>query len=156
MFIPDLQAVTARFALGCGSDSDSIQLFSRHLLMYSFMGSSQCGGSLGTWLHHLWSLFVDWISQPQVKIYIITWAITFTIVCIIILGLGFGPAGVGAGTLAAAFQSSMYSGFTPASGLFATLTSMGMLGIMMPWAVGIAGLVATLVTGTAWAFGAAR
>ncbi|KZL70504.1 hypothetical protein CT0861_09590 [Colletotrichum tofieldiae] len=156
MFIPDLKAAGIGFALGCGSGNDSSQLVSRHLPMYYFMRRNQCDGSLGTELHHLWSLIVDWISQPQVKVYIIIWAIAFTIACILILGLGFGPVGVGAGTLAAAFQSFMYGGFTPAGGVFATLTSMAMLGTMMPWAVGIAGLVATLVTGTAWAYGAAR
>jgi len=61
----------------------------------------------------------------------------------ICLGLGFGPIGVIGGmllfprifglltllgSLAAGFQSYMYGDFTPAGGIFATLTSMAMLG----------------------------
>lgn len=42
------------------------------------------------------------------------------------------------GTLAAAFQSFAYGGFAPAGGIFATLTSMGMLGFLMPLEVGLA------------------
>ena len=34
------------------------------------------------------------------------------------------------GSLAAGFQSFMYGGFTPAGGIFATLTSLAMLGIL--------------------------
>ncbi len=49
------------------------------------------------------------------------------------------------GSLAAAFQSWVYGGFTPAGGIFATLTSVGMLGVAMPlYAVGAAG-IATIV-----------
>ncbi len=49
------------------------------------------------------------------------------------------------GSLAAAFQSWMYGGFTPAGGVFATLTSVGMLGVAMPmYAVGAAS-IATIV-----------
>ncbi|KAK1673685.1 hypothetical protein BDP55DRAFT_556284, partial [Colletotrichum godetiae] len=87
---------------------------------------------------------------------IMTWAIVFTIASMNILGLGFGPAGVGAGTLAAAFQSCVYGAFTPAGGLFATLTSMAMLGTLMPWAAVVSGVLATLVTGLVWEYGVDR
>ncbi|CAK3991497.1 ifi-6-16 domain-containing [Lecanosticta acicola] len=55
-----------------------------------------------------WSVVLDWIStasadcvqwvlQPHVYAVIIAWAVTFTIIITIILTLGFGPVGVGAG-----------------------------------------------------------
>ncbi|KAL2129337.1 hypothetical protein VTI74DRAFT_7929 [Chaetomium olivicolor] len=80
----------------------------------------------------VWHRFIEWASQPHVIYAALAWLITFCLVCVIILGLGFGPAGVVAGSVAAIFQSCMYAGFTPAGGIFATLTSMGMLGMLMP------------------------
>lgn len=84
---------------------------------------------------------------------IIAWAITFTVVVIILLGLGFGPAGIIIGSLAAGFQSWMYGGFTPAAGIFATLTSLGMLGCFMPAAVALAACIATVMAFVVWACG---
>lgn len=40
----------------------------------------------------------------------------------------------------------MYGAFTPAGGMFATLTSMGMLGTLMPRATLLAALIATGVS----------
>ncbi|KAI3558871.1 hypothetical protein CABS02_00911 [Colletotrichum abscissum] len=134
-------------------------------------------GSLGLWLKQYWGALRAWLSQPQIIVLVMTWAIVFTVVSIAILGLGFGPAGVGAGeslrrpllltflaiskiayceaqgTLAAVFQSSMYGAFTPAGGLFATLTSMAMLGTLMPWAAVVSGVLATLAAGIVWGYG---
>jgi hypothetical protein len=62
----------------------------------------------------------------------------------------------GLGTLAAVFQSCMYGGFTPAGGIFATLTSMAMLGTMMPAAAFLASIIATGVAVIVWACGAGR
>lgn len=59
-------------------------------------------------------------------------------------------------TLAAAFQSWAYGGFTPAGGIFATLTSMGMLGLLVPIQVAFSAVLATLVTVVVWACGAGR
>ncbi|RYC59144.1 hypothetical protein CHU98_g7064 [Xylaria longipes] len=59
-------------------------------------------------------------------------------------------------TLAAVFQSAMYGGFTPAGGIFATLTSMAMLGILMPAAAISAALLATMVARMVWACGVGR
>ena len=73
------------------------------------------------------------------------------------LSLGFGPAGVVAGSahfyflvritdiavtgsLAASFQAWMYGGFTPAAGIFATFTSLGMIGLLNP-IVGVISIV---------------
>lgn len=60
------------------------------------------------------------------------------------------------GTLAAAFQFFAYGGFTPAGGIFATLTSMGMLGFLMPLEVGLAAVSATVTTLIVWAWGVGR
>ncbi|PYI31884.1 hypothetical protein BP00DRAFT_446113 [Aspergillus indologenus CBS 114.80] len=56
--------------------------------------------------------------------------------------LGFGSLGVVRGSLAAWFQSLMYGGYTPAGGVFAKLTSMGMLEgwIVSPFTTGVSGL----------------
>jgi hypothetical protein len=57
------------------------------------------------------------------------------------------------GSVAAAFQGWMYGGFTPAAGIFATLTSMAMLGILQPFIVLFSALVATGVALGVWAWG---
>ena len=62
----------------------------------------------------------------------------------------------GLGTLAAAFQSWAYGGFTPAGGIFATLTSLGMLGYLRPFEVGAGAMVATVVMLIVWACGVGR
>jgi hypothetical protein len=54
------------------------------------------------------------------------------------------------GSLAAAFQSWMYGGFTPAAGVFATLTSVGMLGFATPIFTAVAILIATFVAVITW------
>nr|POF02129.1 hypothetical protein CFP56_69044 [Quercus suber] len=81
---------------------------------------------------------------------IIAWAVTFTIVVAVLLTLGFGPIGVMAGSTAAAFQAWMYGGFTPAAGLFATMTSLAMLGVLQPIVVVFAACIATLVALIVW------
>ena len=58
-----------------------------------------------------------------------------------------------ADSAAAAFQSWAYGGFTPAGGVFATLTSMGMLGMLWPLVFLVAVLLATLVAVIVWAYG---
>lgn len=57
------------------------------------------------------------------------------------------------GSAAAAFQSWAYGGFTPAGGIFATLTSMGMLGILNPLVAILASLIATAVAVLVWKIG---
>ncbi|KAM0721325.1 hypothetical protein Q7P37_003029 [Cladosporium fusiforme] len=59
---------------------------------------------------------VSWLSQPLT----------------LVLCLGFGPSGIAAGSLAAAYQAWAYGAFTPAGGIFATLTSLGMIGVLAP------------------------
>lgn len=60
------------------------------------------------------------------------------------------------GSLAAAFQSFMYGGFTPAGGIFATLTSMAMLGTLMWIAAVFAVVLATGVAATVGVMGVGR
>jgi len=78
------------------------------------------------------------------------WWITFTLMITILMTMGFGPGGILSGSLAAAFQSWMYGGFTPAAGIFATLTSVGMLGLATPIFTVVAVLIATLVAVITW------
>lgn len=55
------------------------------------------------------------------------------------------------GSLAAAFQAWAYGAFTPAGGVFATLTMLGMLGLLVPAVAIVAGFLASLVTLIVWA-----
>ncbi|KAI1747767.1 hypothetical protein F4782DRAFT_535042 [Xylaria castorea] len=112
--------------------------------------------SMMEWFGETAQTIHDWLSQPYILAIVIAWAVTFTAVCSLILCLGFGPIGVGAGTLAAVFQSAMYGGFTPAGGIFATLTSMAMLGTIMPMAAILAALLATMVAFIVWGYGVGR
>ena len=48
----------------------------------------------------------------------------------------------------------MYGGFTPAGGIFATLTSVGMLGLAIPVYTAASSLIATFVAALVWACGA--
>lgn len=89
---------------------------------------------------------------PGVQKLILAYIASFSVVFVFLMLLGFGPLGVGAGSLAAAFQSVVYGGFVPAGGLFASLTSMGMLGTLAPLFLGVAALVATAVTVMVWGF----
>ena len=50
----------------------------------------------------------------------------------------------------------MYAGFTPAGGVFATLTSMGMLGALMPAAVITSMVLATAVSVVVFLCGVGR
>ncbi|KAF4507693.1 hypothetical protein G6O67_004165 [Ophiocordyceps sinensis] len=104
------------------------------------------------WLSKASSLVLDYISQLLWKI-ILAWTVTFTAISTLIMCLGFGPIGIGIGTLAASFQSFMYGGFTPAGGIFATLTSMAMRGCLMPAVAILAALPATVVALIIWACG---
>ena len=47
-------------------------------------------------------------------------------------------------------QSFLYGGLTPAGGLFAKLTSMGMLGTLVPVEVGLVTVLTFLVALIAW------
>ncbi|RYP21422.1 hypothetical protein DL767_009275 [Monosporascus sp. MG133] len=101
--------------------------------------------SIKSCLSSAWESFLAWLSLPHVYWALIAFAITFTVLVTLGLCLGFGPGGIVFGSLAAAFQSYMYGGFTPAGGLFATLTSLGMLGFFAPAVTVIAAVIAFFV-----------
>lgn len=82
--------------------------------------------------------------------------VSFTTVFLLVAGFGFTTVGIGAGTLAAAFQSAFYGALTPAGGLFATLQSMGMLGTLLPVEAGVASVSAAVVSAIVWALGVGR
>ena len=54
------------------------------------------------------------------------------------------------GTLAAGAQSLLYGGLVPAGGFFASLTSMGMLGTLLPLALGVSAGCAAVAGFFAW------
>jgi len=106
---------------------------------------------------------------------VIAGAVAFTLTELLLLSLGFGPVGIvagkqnasprqnvrncgsnfclsfgGLGSMAAAFQSWMYGAFTPAAGVFATLTSLGMLGLANPLFALISVIIATLAVWLTW------
>ncbi|KAJ5946435.1 hypothetical protein N7454_003274 [Penicillium verhagenii] len=93
---------------------------------------------------------LQWLSRPDILAAITAGWITFTVLMTVFLCLGFGPVGIVPGSLAAAFQSWMYGGFTPAGGIFATLTSMAMLGLLVPGLVLLASLIAFGVAIAVW------
>ncbi|PGH11356.1 hypothetical protein AJ80_07147 [Polytolypa hystricis UAMH7299] len=112
--------------------------------------------AVSNWVVSGFETFGQWLGQPNVYPLLIAFAISFTLITMLLLCLGFGPAGILPGSLAAAFQSWMYGGFTPAGGLFATCTSIAMLGLVMPAVVGVAVVLAGLITFVAWECGLGR
>lgn len=103
----------------------------------------------------------------DVLLLITVWWVTFTAVVTLGLCLGFGPRGIAAGkqltstrpsatahgclgSFAAAFQGWAYGGFAQARGIFATLTSLGGVGLLAPRVAVVGASVATLVLVTVW------
>lgn len=113
------------------------------------------------------------LLQIDVIATILAFAITFTIVMTLLLSLGFGSVGIGAGktviqcyrayqrsqahpwigTAAAMWQAWAYGALTPAGGIFATLTSMGMLSLLAPPFGALALVVALMVATLVWRSG---
>ena len=60
------------------------------------------------------------------------------------------------GTIAAAFQSWAYGDFTPTGGIFATLTSMAMLGTLARMQVAVSPGFASVVAVVVWGCGVGR
>ncbi|KAI1268892.1 hypothetical protein F5Y18DRAFT_439480 [Xylariaceae sp. FL1019] len=108
------------------------------------------------WLGNIAQAIKQWLFQPHVQAPIIAWVATFTAVMCLAMCFGFGRKGVVFATLAAAWQSYAYGAFTPAGGIFATLTSMAMLGTLMPAAAKVAAALATLVALVVWVRGVGR
>jgi len=107
-------------------------------------------GQAGDWFSNYWRELSEFLVQPHIRDLLIVWFVVFWIALFIPLLLGFGPAGVLAGSAAAWFQSAIYGAFTPAGGLFAVLTSVGMMGIACPPAILLAVVIASAVAGIVW------
>ncbi|KAJ5225382.1 hypothetical protein N7468_006607 [Penicillium chermesinum] len=116
-------------------------------------GLENLSGTLAELWTSLTGAAMQWLSRPDVLAIITAWWITFTVVVTICLCLGFGSGGIVVGSLAAAFQSFMYGGFTPAGGIFATLTSMAMLGTFLLPVVLLGCIIATGVGVAVWRLG---
>ncbi|KAL9133306.1 MAG: hypothetical protein Q9175_005518 [Cornicularia normoerica] len=99
---------------------------------------------------------LEFLKKPNVRAVLLSAGISFTAVFLFLASFGFNLVGIGGGTLAAAFQSAFFGGFTPAGGLFATLQSMGMLGTLLPVQVGVAGVSAAVISAIVWALGGGR
>ncbi|CAE6509445.1 unnamed protein product [Rhizoctonia solani] len=77
-----------------------------------------------------WNSFHSWVSQPHIqrRLWIAAGvgAVVAILVPLTIATLGFGPAGVAAGSAAAAWQAAVYGGLVPAGSIFAILQYLGM------------------------------
>ncbi|KAJ1300661.1 hypothetical protein OPQ81_002309 [Rhizoctonia solani] len=102
------------------------------------------------WFTKLWQGLSESLLRPDVRNALIVWFVVFWICVLIPLTLGFGPAGVIGGSLAAWFQSVVYGAFTPAGGLFAVMTSVGMMGVACPPVVIPSAIIASLAAWIAW------
>ncbi|KAI9727773.1 MAG: hypothetical protein M1834_008012 [Cirrosporium novae-zelandiae] len=118
----------------------------RHLITQAYLTlghwiSNHAPTNLGHWIFI--NAFSSWLKQnPKTT----TFLIAFTVIFVSIRSLGFDRLGVRASTPASAFQSQRYGGSTPRGGIFATLTSTGMVGTLIPVSVLVASLGAWLVT----------
>jgi len=108
--------------------------------------------------------------SPDVLTLVMAWCITFTIVLILTLTVGFGLIGIGAGmlisfyaklipranadsnggTTAETFRLSTHAGFTRAGGM---LPSRAMLGTLLPGFVSLAAVGASFMTVLVWICG---
>ncbi|KAG7127658.1 hypothetical protein HYQ45_012421 [Verticillium longisporum] len=80
------------------------------------------------------------------------WVATFAMASIIVLGVAFGLVGFSVGVAVAGFQSYMYHGYAPSGGILSTMASITMLGVVLPWGLGVAGVFATLAAAVSWAY----
>ncbi|CEL59161.1 hypothetical protein RSOLAG1IB_09138 [Rhizoctonia solani AG-1 IB] len=106
---------------------------------------------------HWWEWFMTWwqslsefLLRPDIRNALIVWFVVFWICILVPLAFGFGPAGVIGGSLAAWFQSVVYGAFTPAGGLFAVMTSVGMMGIACPLVAIPSAIIASLAAWIVW------
>ncbi|KAG8528221.1 uncharacterized protein KY384_007138 [Bacidia gigantensis] len=74
-------------------------------------------------------------------------------IAILIGSLGFGAAGIVAGSPAALFQGAAYGAATPAAGWFAGATAAGMTGAMAGIQAGAAAVVGAVAGGATWLIG---
>jgi len=135
----DTSAVWAWFAALFAS----VVSFCAPILPSSFAEGTE---NVGEWITRNWAEFSQFLLQDHVRKLLLVWFIVFWVVLFIPLILGFGPKGVLAGSAAAWFQSVVYGAFTPAGGVFAVLTLVGMMGVAYPPAVLLAVTIASAVT----------
>ncbi|KDN44619.1 hypothetical protein RSAG8_05384, partial [Rhizoctonia solani AG-8 WAC10335] len=117
------------------------------LLLSASMGNvSTALRSVGSMVQRGWNSFCSWISQPHIQKVLIIVAATGVLVAIIvpliIAIVGFSPAGVVAGSLAAAWQAAVYGGLIPAGCLFALLQSLAMTAGAVCLGLALGGLAA--------------
>ncbi|CAE6467578.1 unnamed protein product [Rhizoctonia solani] len=102
--------------------------------------------SVGRTVQRGWTSFCRWAGQPHIKRRLIIAACVGIVVAILvpitIATAGFGPAGVAAGSAAAAWQSAAYGGAVAAGSAFATLQSLGMTAGAIHLGLGLGGIAA--------------
>ncbi|CAE6335773.1 unnamed protein product [Rhizoctonia solani] len=102
--------------------------------------------SVGRTIQRSWTSLCRWASQPHIRRRLIIAAIVGVGVAILvpvtIATVGFGPAGVAAGSAAAAWHSAAYGGVVAAGSAFATLQSLGMTAGAINLGLGLGGLAA--------------
>ncbi|CAE6474988.1 unnamed protein product [Rhizoctonia solani] len=85
--------------------------------------------SVGRAVQRGWNAFYSWASQPHIRRILLIAGVGVGVAVLVpftIATLGFGPAGVAAGSAAAAWQSAAYGGAVSAGSIFAVLQSLGM------------------------------
>ncbi|PNH31124.1 hypothetical protein VD0002_g2757 [Verticillium dahliae] len=103
-------------------------------------------------LQQIWSSPTEWYSEPHIVATFMIWVATFAMASIVVLGVAFGFVGFSAGVAVAAFQSYMYNGYAPSGGILSTTASITMLGVVLPWGLGVASVFATLAAAVSWAY----
>ncbi|CAE6513488.1 unnamed protein product [Rhizoctonia solani] len=102
------------------------------------------------WITKSWHSLSEFLLRADVRNALVVWFVVFWICIFIPLIFGFGPAGIIGGSLAAWFQSAIYGAFTPAGGVFAVMTSIGMMGVACPPVVIPSVIIASLAAWIAW------
>ncbi|CAE6360095.1 unnamed protein product [Rhizoctonia solani] len=86
--------------------------------------------SIGRAAQRAWNTFYSWASQPHIRRrFLIAAAVGAGVAILVpltITTMGFGPAGVAAGSAAAAWQSAAYGGYV-AAGRLGGLAALGVV-----------------------------
>ncbi|CAE6462716.1 unnamed protein product [Rhizoctonia solani] len=102
--------------------------------------------SVGRTIQRGWTSLCRWASQPHIRRRLIIAAVVGVAVAILvpvaIATAGFGPAGVAAGSAAAAWQPAAYGGAVAAGSTFAVLQSLGMTAGAIHLGLGLGGIAA--------------
>ncbi|CAE6509451.1 unnamed protein product [Rhizoctonia solani] len=102
--------------------------------------------SVGSTIKRGWHNFCQWINRPHIRRRLmIAAAVAAGIAVLVPLTIataGFGPAGIVAGSAAAAWQSAAYGGFVASGSTLATLQWLGMTAGAIQLGIGAGGLAA--------------